>query len=292
MATRIGGLGVIRLATGSDQAQIEEFLYQHAETSMFLLSNLLNHGIGDSDHKHATTCWVHMQNGQITGVFGIANSGFCVAQAPDAAAKDWADWATQMQGRALHGMTGMPDQVDAALIAFGVQDAAFSVNDDTPLYALDHRNLPDLVTPMRCATSGDEAVLAKWFEGFALDTRTVGSQAQAKRDGTIRAADAIDNPDVMLLVHNDTPVAMAAINARLPEIVQVGGVYTPPANRGRGYARRAVAGLLKAQVGVDRSILFAADKAAARAYEAIGYRLIGAYRVAMLKEPKIVGATS
>jgi RimJ/RimL family protein N-acetyltransferase len=280
---------VIRLAVGSDQALIKTFLYQHAETSMFLLNNLLNHGIGASDHKHATTFWVHARNDQIIGVFGIANNGYCVAQAPEAVPQDWADWAALMQGRAVHGMTGVPAQVDAALLAFGVRDAVFSVNDDTPLYALDQRDLPDFGSTMRCAGGADETVLAEWFKGFALDTRTAGSETQAKREGKSRAADAIGNPDVMLLIHDGAPVAMAGINARLPEIVQIGGVYTPPALRGRGYARRAVAGLLKAQSGIDRSILFAADTAAARAYEAIGYRLIGSYRVAMLKEPKTIG---
>lgn len=283
---------MIRLAVGSDQALIETFLYEHAETSMFLLNNLLKHGIGISDHKHATAFWLHLQNDQIIGVFGIANNGFCVAQAPAAIATDWAEWAGLMQGCAVHGMTGVPAQVDAALIAFGVQDAAFSVNDDTPLYALDHSDLPDFGSTLRLASAQDEALLTEWFKGFALDTRTIASTSDAAREGAIRAREAIGNPDVMLLIEGGAPVAMAGINARLPDMVQVGGVYTPPSLRGNGHARRAVAGLLKAQVGVDRSILFAADKAAARAYEAIGYRLIGSYRVAMLKEPKTVGAKS
>jgi GNAT superfamily N-acetyltransferase len=68
-------------------------------------------------------------------------------------------------------------------------------------------------------------------------------------------------------------VAMTGFNAVLPEIVQIGGVFTPPALRNRGYARLAVALHLHeaAQAGVTRAVLFAANAAAARAYQAIGF---------------------
>ena len=61
-------------------------------------------------------------------------------------------------------------------------------------------------------------------------------------------------------------------NARLPDIAQVGGVWTPPHARGRGYARCVVAGsLLHARTqGVSRALLFTMESnvAAMRAYEA------------------------
>jgi predicted GNAT family acetyltransferase len=76
-------------------------------------------------------------------------------------------------------------------------------------------------------------------------------------------------------------VAYSAFNAALPDCVQVGGVFTPPALRGRGYGRAVVAGtLLEARRrGVARSVLFTdPDNAPARtAYRALGYREVGDY---------------
>ncbi len=74
---------------------------------------------------------------------------------------------------------------------------------------------------------------------------------------------------------------MTNFNAALPAIVQVGGVYTPPDFRGQGYARRAVALHLEQarEAGVREAILFAANPAASRAYEAIGFTQIGGYRI-------------
>src|SRR5438552_2962199 len=73
--------------------------------------------------------------------------------------------------------------------------------------------------------------------------------------------------DHWLLEDRGEPLSYTAFNARLPDIVQVGGVWTPPALRGRGYARCAVAGsLLEARAGgARRAILFTSSASAARA---------------------------
>lgn len=84
-----------------------------------------------------------------------------------------------------------------------------------------------------------------------------------------------------ILLESGRPVAYSAFNARLPDVVQIGGVWTPPELRGRGYARAVVAGsLLEARrEGVYRAVLFTGveNVAARRAYEAIGFRVVGDY---------------
>ncbi|MEH2288002.1 GNAT family N-acetyltransferase [Nostoc sp.] len=78
-----------------------------------------------------------------------------------------------------------------------------------------------------------------------------------------------------VLVAGDTPVSYSAFNASLPDIVQIGGVWTPPALRGKGYAKSVVAGsLLDARsLLVKRSILFTGDnnQAAQAVYRGIGF---------------------
>nr|WP_255743953.1 GNAT family N-acetyltransferase [Aliiroseovarius sediminis] len=102
---------------------------------------------------------------------------------------------------------------------------------------------------------------------------------------------ALETGDVRIMEVNGQPVAMTAINARLPDMIQIGGVYTPPTLRGKGYARRVVALHLaeEREQGVTNAILFASGPAACRAYEAIGFRHIGSYALAILKEPVILG---
>jgi predicted GNAT family acetyltransferase len=74
-------------------------------------------------------------------------------------------------------------------------------------------------------------------------------------------------------------VSMTGFNAQARGIVQVGGVYTPPALRSRSYARAAVAASLKLarERGASRSVLFTSERnqAAQAAYRGFGYRVTG-----------------
>ena len=75
--------------------------------------------------------------------------------------------------------------------------------------------------------------------------------------------------------------------------MQVGGVFVPPAHRGRGHGGAIVAAQLQElqKTGTQTAILFAANNVAARAYERIGFRHIGTYALAMLEAPLIIKET-
>jgi predicted GNAT family acetyltransferase len=78
---------------------------------------------------------------------------------------------------------------------------------------------------------------------------------------------------------------LSAFNAALPDIVQLGGIYTPPALRGRGFAKIAVAASLAAarDRGVSRAVLFTNNPSAVRTYEAVGFRRTGDYSLVLLR---------
>ena len=86
------------------------------------------------------------------------------------------------------------------------------------------------------------------------------------------------------------PVSSTSFNAVIAEAVQVGGVYTPPQWRGRGYARTAVAASLLAvrAKGSQKAILFTGDDniAAIKTYRALGFRLVDDFRLTLFKEGK------
>ena len=90
-----------------------------------------------------------------------------------------------------------------------------------------------------------------------------------------------------VLEADGTLVSTCTFNAEIREVVQVGGVYTPPEARGRGYARSVVAAALldaRAECAGD-AILFTDDdnQAAQKAYRAIGFRPIGNYRIVLVQ---------
>jgi GNAT superfamily N-acetyltransferase len=110
------------------------------------------------------------------------------------------------------------------------------------------------------------------------------TRAQSDIDGYI-AADSHRS-----LWAGAAPVAMTGFNAVLPNIVQIGGVYTPPDLRSRGYARCALALHLQeaARQGVTQAVLFAANTAAETAYRAIGFQRSGSFAIAFYDDPQVV----
>jgi predicted GNAT family acetyltransferase len=89
-------------------------------------------------------------------------------------------------------------------------------------------------------------------------------------------------------------VWLSGFSVALSDIVQIGGVWTPPDHRCKGYARTLLAlTLVKARErGIEKAILFTDSAAAAKAYEAVGFQHIGYYRLAILKQPIMLNSAN
>jgi len=276
-------------ATESDLPEIESFLACRAETSMFLRANLRRHGLGDRRAPRALSLALRHVGARLTGVFGLTNAGFALVQAPEATPGDWQAFARWLAPRRLIGLNAEADQANAALAALALPDAAFARRAAEPLFRLDLAGLRlDALAPgsIRRPRDRDRALLTRWFTAFEHEALGTPAASAAER-GADRADMAIDEDSVRLFEHQDIPLAMTAFNAELPEIVQVGGVYTPPENRGRRAARSAVAlHLVEARRrGVRLAVLAAASEPAGRAYQALGFQRIGTMTLALLQTP-------
>jgi predicted GNAT family acetyltransferase len=283
---------MLRPAVSGDELAIEAFLSDRAETSMFLRGNLRDHGLANRSHPHGTAYWVAEREGSIAAVFGLSNAGFAMSQAPGATPALWRAFVEAVTGRVIAGITGEVAQVAQAKRAFGLHSAAFTLDRPEPLYRLDLAALaiPDLPGEIRAPAAPDRALLEAWFAAY--EAEALGTPPErAAAIGRERAARALNADQTRVLAIDDAPVAMTAFNARLPDMVQVGGVFTPPELRGRGYARRAVAlHLAEARAqGAKAAILFASGAPACRAYEAIGFVRVGTFSLAILKSPVTIG---
>lgn len=280
-------------ARDADLPAIEAFLARHADSSMFLRSNLAEHGLGDRRSPRAMAVAVTREGATITGVFGASNAGYAVFQAPEAGPEVWAAFGRWLDGRPLSGLTGEATQLHALRAAMALDDTQLAHAHDEPLYRLPLTDLRlDALAPgqIRAPEPSDLELLEHWFtiyEGETLNTPAPRAAALGRR----RAAQAILEGRMRLFEHDGQPLAMTAFNARLPDRVQVGGVFTPPEHRNRHAARSAVARhLAEARAeGVTHAILFASGPAASRAYEAIGFTRVGTYGLALLREPRLGG---
>ncbi|WP_420012561.1 hypothetical protein [Tateyamaria sp.] len=224
----------LRCAGPQDAAAIDAFLARFAATSMFLRSNLAHFGTCDEATPQGTTFFLADAGAAITAVFGLTNHGYLLAQAPEASAAQWAAFRDQIAGRTLVGMTGVPDQVQMCLRALDLADGPWQLFSDEPLY---HLNIADLLSdpvPVRRATAADQPLLERWFAAYASDVGHTAPGAPPSEATKARLARLIDSPDLVLFEDDGTPVAMAAVNARLPDTVQIGGVFTPDGSAAMG----------------------------------------------------------
>ena len=269
----------LRLASTADHPAIEAFLRRHEASSIFPLANLMN----GSPQKLWCAQGETGLAGVVAGVVALNPNGVLMPQWPglDAAAARRA-----LAGQPISGIVGPSDQVAALLTALDIGPRRLRHDGREPLCQL---NLPDLILPQPMGTrleplrESDRDIVTRWrmaYHAESMGQAEDGALAQAQGDvGRWLAAG-----NHRVLWRGDDRVAMTGLNARLPDVVQVGGVFVPPSLRSQGLARRAVAfHLAEARsAGASRAVLFAASPAALRAYQAIGFTQIGWMGLALL----------
>ncbi|MES2901336.1 MAG: GNAT family N-acetyltransferase [Pseudomonadota bacterium] len=272
------------LLRAGEQTELDTFLAAHANGSMYLRAALHN---GAALNNFA----VAREAGRIVGAAGQLSSGMIALQtATDAAVL--VRTVLQASSRPLAGFLGPYAQVMAARrdMALAASDFIKDTHEDLFALNLELLRLPALLqaSPLACrlARRDESAQLVAWRAAFrreALhDVEGEGLLAASRAD--IAGLQIAGN--LFVLEVQKQLVACCSFNARLPEIVQIGNVWTPSALRGKGYGRAVVAGALAlARRGaVQQAVLSTGchNLAAQAAYRAIGFVRVGDYASAIL----------
>lgn len=268
------------VVTERNRAGMEAAMHLCPELAMFPLANLAAHGISGEGHPNASRYWID-HDPDPKAVVGLTAGGMVMVYAPDDL--DCDETAGILHGNALAGITGAADPVRAVLAAAGLTGAPCRLDRDEPQFLLDLADLdvPDGPGELIPVDRHPDIAMA-WRHAYESElhppatTSAEGTPAAWVADGSYR-----------FLAVDGVPVAMTGFNAVLPDIVQIGGVYTPPQDRSRGLARRAVAlHLAEARAqGVTRATLFASSDAAVACYLSLGFRRIGSFAIVLFDGP-------
>jgi len=284
---------MIRIAVVGDETKINAFLKIRPETSMFLRGNLRLHGLGNTDHPHGTTYFLDEVDGNVVNIVGLANGGALMCQFSAASAEFWTDIRAHLKDRRLSVVTGDATQVGQLKHAFDLSKRKFDLDVTEPLYQLKLSNLllKDLAKgTLASPKTGQIVQLTDWFSAYRAETLGQSENKNVRCEAHEQAKRLIAQNNIKTLVVDGETVAMTSFNAQLPDIVQVGGVYTPPNLRGNKFARTAVALHLSEvrKSGVETAILFSSNPTASRTYEAIGFNHIGHFGIAILSGKQTV----
>ena len=284
----------IRRLHSADMPALEAFLQPRLASSMFLLGNARDGALYPGEGRPRGVYMAAFEEGALVGVVAQFWNGYIIPQAPRHLDALWRA-VVRESGRAVVGVNGPGAQVFAVVDAMGVTPADCLMYSRENLYQLD---LDALIVPAilahgqvrgRRMAPADVATVAGWFAAYSVEALNEEDGAQVLVNGRARAEHNLRAGLTWVVEAGGELVAMSSFNTRLAEAVQVGGVYTPPALRGRGYARAAVAqSLLDARAdGVSTAILFTGDDdvAADRAYRALGFQVVGEYAIVYFKTP-------
>lgn len=262
----------LRPATTADGPALEAFLRRHAATSMFQLDHFLR-GQGQF--------W---RNDPLTDVLCIAPSGMIQ---PVFTQSYVAGLSKALTGQTVIGVVGTAQSV--AVVKAAVTLPKPALDRIEPGYELSLRNLkmPDIaglsLVPYALAPRPALIAMRTAYYIEALDA--------APRDAPARAIAhveaGLETNSYRVLMKGNTPLAISGFNTDVGDIVMIGGVYTPPEYRGHGFAGKAIAMHLASvqERGVERAVLSAANVAAGKAYEKIGFEKMATFCITVLENP-------
>ena len=278
----------VRVLTAADGIVLDRFLTCHRDTSMFLRENARRGGLTYQGKPFQAVYVGGFDSGQMVGVAAHCWNGWLLVQTPDGAEKV-ARGCVEASGRAVTGFSGPPEHVRLARSSLGLENAPTRLSGDERLYALDLANLVLPPTPSgtvcRRPRDDERDTLREWRVAYDIETLGATDTPEMRQQSAEFLDAQIADGNVWVAVHDGVPVSLSAINASLPDIVQLGGIYTPPHLRGRGYAKAAVAATLACarERGASRAVLFTNNPSAVRTYEASGFRHVGEYSLVILE---------
>ncbi|OSQ42029.1 GNAT family N-acetyltransferase [Thalassospira sp. MCCC 1A01428] len=287
-----------RLLHEPDRAALEHFLSTHTSSTMFLRNNLRAAGMGRRQHPLSADYFAAVTaDGTVHAVIAHMRAGNVLVQGtPDNVGiiNQLADFCRDHVTGPVAGILGPSEAAQAVMQCWGLMDSHYATNHDEALYHLDldrlELSMPPLADSYQVVDAAkiDRATLLRWMRDYEMEALGAGETPSLDGRVAARVVTALEDRAWWGLIVEGEPVALAGFNARLPDIVQLGPVWTPPAYRNLGYARLLVAKCLQAvrARGCKASVLFTNNPAAARAYEAVGFEVIGTYRLALLEKPQ------
>ncbi len=280
------------ILTNASAASLERFLAQRAESSLVLRSNARSAGLEDHGRILEGTYAAFMEKDEVAGVVAHYWNGMVFLQAPERAG-ELVRAAKAASGREIAGLAGPWNQVQDALDDLDLSHDSLAKNGREALFSLmlDAVRIPEQLRSgiafCRNPLDDELATLVRWRMAYCRECLGTGPGDTLEYE-TRQIIDHLQkNHNHWVLETDGEIVATSAFNAVVPDMVQVGGVYTPPEYRNRGFARSVVAGALMEAMsrGVRQAILFTGnDMAAARSvYTALGFTEIGEYGLVILK---------
>jgi GNAT superfamily N-acetyltransferase len=283
----------IKLLDIKDTKMLEDFLSPYKSQCMFICSNLKAAGIVYQGIKFQGEYWGCFNESftQLKGIIVHYWNGNIMMFVPEPSTlKSLVATLKNNIKRPIAGVLGPNDQAELVIKELGISKEIYNINRNESLYELELRNIKEtkLLPNSKIVSAKDisKDILINWMQDYEIEALGAQNSLELQKSAEVKA-NGLTKGDCWILMIDNNPVSLSAFNARIEGMVQVGPVWTPPKYRNQGFARMLLANTLieEKTKGTNKAILFTDNPAAIRAYEAIGFKIMGDYRLALLKEP-------
>ncbi len=288
----------VRMLNNLDKSKIEDFLMHYIEPNMFMLHNIqraaieyqnrVHHGeyYGTFDRSgNLTEIIVHYWNGNVM----MHGKGKEISH-------ELITLFYQNAIRPMLAMMGTANQAQSVINALPFADSSYGINREEKLFVL---NLDKISLPsnfrsnthqMQPLEQVEQNMLIDWIKEYEIEALNAENNNELHQHAKARVMHMLQSKDYWVLYVDGVAVSFSGFNARLHHAVQVGPVWTPPQYRNQGYARTLIfLTLLHAkQQGIKQASLFAYQLGAIKLYKSIGFKEIGSYHFARLKQAKCI----
>lgn len=270
---------MIRKLFEIDRKIVEEYLKRNHIETTFLIGNIKYFGI--ENNKELRRCgdyYGYFEKGKLKGIIPFYNLGSCIPHyESDGAIPYFTELMKERDFKYLLGMRRIIEPLYENIKDFRptskASDDAYYIN----------KNFKEFICSDIEIKSYYELDLDLAAE-FLVEASKIGF---GRDDASIEEAKntLIQRPveeDYLFAVKNGKIVATACIQTTTDEISQIGGVYTTPKERGKGYCKAIVSMLCRRIIerGKVPTLMVRKDNTpAVKAYEALGFEFYDDYRI-------------
>ncbi|MDK2919378.1 MAG: uncharacterized protein PWQ37_2111 [Candidatus Petromonas sp.] len=270
-----------RLLKDRDTEIAREYLDNYHMECTFLIGNLENYGIENNPfHRRSGDYYGYFVEDKIKGIFLFTNMGsFVCHYEDDGVLKKIALLKTIKKYKPKY-MLGVSSKM-IPLWMMLQKTAKCSKYEECHYMILEKENFNPFIVK-------NDIVNAKDYEFFkAIDFLIEVEKAFGRNPKTINELkntvyDRTNEEEYLYLLENGSIVAQGVIQTTTSRINQIGGVYTVPSSRGKGYAKAVVSKLCTKILDRDKmpTLIVAKDnEGAKKAYMDIGFKYYSDYLV-------------
>jgi len=283
----------LRLLGPGDEAELFAFLELHLESSLFLIGNAERAGLRYTGELYQATYVAHYGASGISAVAAHSWNGIVLVQG-DEGLEQAVRYAVAQSRRRVQGIVGPLELTRRTRAALAADDWPTLTDKADRLYSLElaRLNVPELLnrSGIVCRRPTDDEIdhpLTEWRVEYFIENLGYPRSSERTEQSRNDLRNLQRDGRAWVLLDREQLVAFSGINTRTRGIAQVGGVWTPPELRSRGYGRAVVAGSLLAEreMGTQRTVLFTANSnvAAQRAYRSLGYEPFGDFGLVLFQ---------